>query len=413
MTRSKTTTFFFSLITLIGCFDSPPDERRPLRPLIYTEQPNHTAPMIKAREERLLRELQNAATEPQNVEPENMRSLDQLGEAIVKSAANQSFENFESLFADAESIAFDRGISLEEASNFVDHAIGDSADFMQQFSPGPTSERRTRGMLDVLEFETLVGEKGDYTLVVRLKHSSITYAFDIGDVVKTKRGFRLAGSIKTAPELNRLRLLGLHLRPEVLSPATYWFPMTVGNFWRYRLSKRNVTRDLGQFERGLEDSDGATTRTVQVASIDRIDARRLVRLNVFYDDEDATTIVENWLLVPKAIYICDSNCEAQFSDIGALLEWMKLETPILTHPIAPDEKQTNFEAVREEDVIVPMGKFDGTWVLRMNEKIGSFDDTHFYPQEVWFKPGLGIVKRRIERDRRPVEALIEYRLMAD
>jgi hypothetical protein len=172
-----------------------------------------------------------------------------------------------------------------------------------------------------------------------------------------------------------------------------------------------VTRDLGRFERGLEDSDGATVRTVQVVSVDRVRTRRVVTLKIAYDDEDETTVFERWLLFPRAIYMCDSNCFELFDDLSKLLEYVQQEEPLFRLPLRPGERWGDITVIGVEDVTVPMGKFDGVLDLQLSARAGQFDPALFYPQRLFLKPGVGIIKRNVERSSRPIEALIEYRLM--
>ncbi len=387
------------------------DVHPPLRPLVYTEQQNADPRLAKIREERFLRNLTGSKEknktpiQPLPITPED------LGERIVEYLNARDKTQWENLWFEPFVFSEEFGLNEKDAEKKRDLVIADSSKIWDEFHPGEPAQARKKGLAALLEFRKLVlgnartGVSGTHypgnILVLEIKEAQLEIEFPIETIFRKGDHYAILSSISGNEMLRFIRKIGLHLRPELQDPSDYIVPLKVGNYWRYRLTDEAsdlVAPDV--FEEGLSTQEGASTKTVEVVSVDRVAGRRLVEFLISYDDEEKTKITERWLTTPTQIFDCDERCTTDFLDLKKLLGHLQKLNPLFS---AKESKSV--------DVELPMGQFDA--VLKFHEPIplNSTDPRLMYPQWVYFKPRLGVVRRSVERPIKPHELLIAYRLI--
>ena len=406
---------FYSILLICfifaSCQEKPSESTSPLRPLIYTEQQNDDPRLAQIREERFLRKLSGSKDENNKIPPKRPINADALGQEIVNRLNARNKTLWEHLWFDTFIFSEEFGSNLKDAAKGRDLVIAESSNIWNEFDPGEPTQSRKKGLASLLSFQSLIlgkaqtGVSGthysDNILVLEIKEAQLEIQFKIGTILEKDNHFGLLSSISGNETLRFIRSIGLHLRPQLQDPGDYIVPLKVGNYWRYRLADEasNVmASDI--FEEGLSTQKGATTKTVEVVSVDRIEGRRLVRFRVSYDDEEKTKITENWLTTPTKIFNCDELCTKNFSDLNALLKHLQNLKPLFS------SKET-----LNVDIELPMGQFDGVLKFHNPEPEANSDSRLVYPQYIYLKPRLGIVRRTIDRPVKPHELLIAYRLL--
>lgn len=440
-----------------------PLEGAPLRPLIYTEYPGLTPEGAAVREERLARQLLEGVSEGAwgDLELQSEEELPELGDvevfgaAFVEALVQQRRELWEHLFVSPAAYAELVHIRLERAAEFVDNQIGASQVLWDLFVSDSRSEMPQGGFESIFELEGVElgqgrrvdgGAAADDEEAVQfwgnrifLRHRDEGVVFEL----RIPRIFYLSSpesgegpqwQIASAVELDRkLRTFldsGLHLKPQLLRPSEYPFPLNTGNFWRYR--RRDVARaqeEVDPLEEGLhggELSGPAATEVIQeVVQVSQYGSLRLVELRRAYDDAEHTRVREWWVATPRRIYLCDGRCRGRIEDLDWLLNYFANQSPILQFPLQLSESwgvgggPGGVFVVDSlwHQVEVPAGSFPASYGI---SGIGPLSSTDRYLRrgelERYFAPGRGIVRRELLSQEGPagpirvVEELVEYRL---
>lgn len=435
----------FVFLTLVGCSEAPSEPTTwPMRPLVYTENPDLTPESAEVDEARLMRRLLSGAEgskwgtmPPVPTDLPVLNTPEALGRTMTMALLTRNQTLWEHTFVPAADYA--ELIRMEEkpAQAFVDGLVAKSRGIWDLFEVPVASEARPEGWPSLFEFvELLPGDprkldgkpatKPEETaqywngkLTLRYIPGNTTFELPISKILKVvgQDGDRF---YLGAPALadTRLRVLigaGVHLKPELMRPEEFPYPMQVGSFWRYSRFPEGRENDV------LDPAMMATAVVVEVVSVDRFDTVRLVRLRRSYNDANLTKVDEWWVTTPRRIYICDRGCRQNVENLGWLLNYFSGQAPIYVFPLQPDEswgaggyrgQTSTFKTSVGAAMELPGGVFRTTMRIEGQGALGVWDTTLSYPQERVFSWGKGLVQRRLKTpDGVIVESLSEYRLM--
>lgn len=375
-----------------GCADiepgATPEVERPLRPLIYTEQPQLSASAVAVRERRLMRrlvenaDLSGAWGELQAPHTAALRppaSADRLGRAVFDALVRRDEALWDAVFVAPEDYAALVRVELSTAREFVDDIQAKSLDVWNQLESERTSESREGGLGAVLEFAGLelgagrtvagpiaapgepVAQHWGNVLKLRLRQSDFEFELHIPKILRIEHtqadpramALVLGSRVELSRPLNVYLRAGMHLKPQLLEAREYPYPLAVGNFWRYErtllepggaptgsaardgdsdgdaLGALDEAQDYGAQSAGL----AASETLLEVTAVDRFGTHRLVTLRRSYNDEALTASEQYLLVLPRRVYRCEARCRNNLRNLGALLDYLDQETPIFQFPL--------------------------------------------------------------------------------
>lgn len=433
----------FVFLILAGCSEPPSESSTwPMRPLVYTENPDLTPEAAEVNEDRLMRQLLSGAessrwgTMPSA--PTDLPVLDSpeaLGRTLVTALLTRNQALWEHSFVPAADYAELVRMEEKPAQAFVDGLVAKSRGVWELFADPVASEARPEGWSGLLEFVELMPgdprkldgkpatqpeETAQYwngKLLVRHRPSNTVFELPVSKVLKISGmdGDRYHLGAPAAMDA-RLRVLvgaGIHLKTELMRPEEYPYPMQVGSFWRYSRFPEGRENDV------LDPMEMATTVVVEVVSVDRYDTVRLVRLRRSYNDATLTKADEWWVTTPRRIYVCDRSCRQNVDNLGWLLTYFSGQAPIYVFPLQPGQawgaggyEGTTFRVQGGDAMELPGGVFRATTRIDGQGALGAWDGNLAHPQERVFSWGKGLVQRRLKTPGGViVESLSEYRLM--
>ncbi len=237
----------------------------------------------------------------------------------------------------------------------------------------------------------------------------LNFTIGLGRMLKTPWGWRLAAAPEVSSLLKSYLDIGFHLKPELLKPEHHAYPLSVGNFWRYRI-KRPVEDQPEGAEAEVEEI------RVEVTDVARFAGYRIVTMaRVRKHKGGSTSDTMRYLVTARRLYTCSSYCYYKGKDLSYMLGYARTQTPILIFPLKEGASWTTggvsatSNAVyltrdKAELVTVPAGEFNDALVVA-----GKRESSYVTR---YFKPGVGIVQRvvRSPTDTR-VEELLEYRIL--
>ena len=462
-------------IAILGCSDSDDKESQPLQPLIYTEYPDLTPEGAAVREDRLMRQLLDGVTTggwgrleapseqtyPELIEPEI------LGATIVEALLQQDEERWEYIFISPQAYAELVHVGAGEAAEFVDNQMGKSMGVWELFFGTRSSEMSEGGLGALLEFESIElgrgrtvqgGIAGDddevaqywgNQIVLRHRGSEITFGLNIprifrvidhreGQADESDDGetgetyvLKVASEIEADSRFDTFISIGLHLRPQLLRPTEYPFPLNTGNFWRYRRYEAGHQAEAEDpLERGLEEQlagVAADEVIMEVRQVSQYGSLRLIHLLRAYDDQSYTRTQVFWVITPRRIYLCNSTCRDRIEDLDWMLGYFHREVPILVFPLRTRDAWGRAGVASEDPVFdvedqwhqieSPAGTFPGTLAITGAGPLARGDRYHQGAQMTrYFAPGRGVIRREVrsnESEGGPIdviEELVEYRI---
>lgn len=478
-----------ALAMMTACADDDPgaktEQARPLQPLIYTEYPDLTPEGAAVRERRLSRQLLEGRARGDwgtldDADPGDLPPLDSaqaLGEALAKALLEQDESLWEYAFVDARSYADLVNVGDDDAREFVDNQLGHSQPLWALFDRHRSSQVPEGGLGAQVQFAGLeMGRARDIDgnatddpektvqfwnnrLVLEHRHRQLRFELPIerifylptappagqeqedsnGDGSDGDRGdkspptsmaqYQVASPVAESSRLRTFLALGLHLKPQLLRPEEYPFPLGVGTFWRYRRFDASsggevevdpLARRFDERPEGLQ----AEQVIVEVREVSNYGPLRLVELLRSYNDSEYTRLREWWVLTPRRIYLCTESCRDNIEDLNALLDYFSQHTALLQFPLGlgdswgPAERSDFSVADQWHQVVTPAGSFAATFQIAGTGALGTvnpfFRNTQLLRD---FAPGRGIVRRQIFAGSDSlesvdvVEELAEYRLM--
>ncbi len=444
----------------------------PLQPLIYTELPDVTPEAAALRERRLMRELLDGARVGErwgHLERRAMappRDAQALGEALYQALMTQDEALWEHTFVSPEAYARMVRVSPAAALKFTDEVIAQALPTWQLFAIARPSEVPQGGLGEVFSFEGLelgqgrlasgrlsrddepVDQHWGNVLRLGLRDTDVVFEVRVPKILRVVDRARhpsgepilaLAAPAQASDALKTFIEAGLHLKQELLRSQEYPYPLTVGNFWRYRRfspgeggapeaqGRPEAAAPIDEVALSLEESDArafaADEVLLEVISLERYGSVRLVGLRESYNDAQLTRLDISWLVTPRRIYACPRDCVRHIEEVGWLLSHMQRETPLLAFPLRAGqrwgrgERETQLGAAPEE-VEVPAGAFIGCWAISGRPTASADPFMQVSAQRRLFAAGKGVVRRELRGVLRAetapsslVEELVEYRIM--
>jgi len=406
---------------LVGGCEVPFRSEPPLRPLVYTENPDITPEGVAIRESRLLRKLASGSTDGrwgdiqvQEIEFPPLETPEAFGQALANALLQRSRNHWEFLFVQPEEYSGMVHMPIDRSRAWVDDLQAQSQDLWQRFEPPAVSDSRPGGWAAVFEFHAIVTGEGRsvdgklaktpediaqyWNVLLKLKFLPRDAIVDIRlpKVLVIRNEFGVVHRLAAAPAsealLNTLFDAGLHLRPELLSPNEYPYPLRVGAFWRYRRESANQADQIVLQE---------------VVAVDHLNGVLLAQIRESLSGQDTTSRDTFWALTPTRIFPCDASCRRNLEDTSWTLRYFHNTTPEFRFPLRSEEWGSFQGAPAHQvrpagEVDVPGGLFPQTFEIIRR---GSCTITERF---VWRK---GVVTREkscsgsSEKD-----ILLEYRL---
>lgn len=468
-------------LLLIGPACSPdvevlPRDQQPLRPLIYTEYPDLTPQGAAVREERLVRQLLEDESDlgpafsnsGERLQPlPLLDSPDELGRVIVEALLSRDRELFEHAFISPHAYTSLVRVDPRDAAEFVDNQIGSSTPLWTLFTQTLSSEMPEGGLGAILHYDGIElgrGRRADGGLTLgneapvqfwgnkiflRLRDYDLRFELPIPRIFLVPNGsdtsgqenpvdpihiYTLGSEIQSDRSFRTFLHSGMHLKPEIMRPTEYPFPLQIGNFWRYRRYDRNVgVEDIDPLEAGFTektDSDhslAAREVVLEVLQLSQYRHVRLVELRRSYDDQHLTRVQEFWVLTPRQIFACSEECRAHIDDLAFLVHYFDNQIPLFTFPIRlgegwhhggrPDDDPTFHIDPDWHLIEPPAGYFPASYAIQGRGPLGWWDPYYQRSQITrFFQPGRGLVRLDITDRQNPlervdvIEELVEYRL---
>jgi hypothetical protein len=429
---------------LVGCSEPAPwiAAPVPLQPLIYTELPGLTPEAAALRERRMLREFVGAADATLGADAAPRvwaTSAQELGELFVRSLFDTREVRWEDAFVSAEDYARMVRLDPAEAARIIDEVIAESLPAWRAFGAEHVSQLPEQGLGAVFSFEGLalgagrtlggklaygdevVAQRWGNVLTLGLRGTDVRFELTISKIlhVPAHEGrpahLAIAGPVRLSKQLEVFLEAGLHLKAELLRSQEYPYPLSVGNFWRYR--RYRVREQLAEQDALLaelaapEQTFEATEVLQEVVSIERHGSMRLVRMRWSYNDQALTKLEQAWLVTPRRIYLCDRGCLRRVEDLGWLLHQLPHESPLFVF-----DRARGAHVLR--DVEVPAGTFIAAHLHTQRINGASPDPfVQLSLMERAFAPGRGLVWQRLTGKSAAgepvvfIEELVESRIM--
>ncbi len=460
-------------LLLAACDNLPAAEPTPppLKPLIYTESAEYTPDFAQKWEDDLLRSFEATgrlqaqpaedqaapAADPgddiieQDLPPAapaapaprsdelDLSSPDGTAAAAFQAILRQDRATFDRLLIDQDGLKTLTGVGATTAERRIAALQKAAYKAWSTFSPGNASEEPVGGLAAKLTMtEVRLGTPGDvrgkkprdeadtvqywgteiaFALTAEPQGDAAPYTFTLTlpRLLKLPSGeWRIAAAPQVGSPFLTYLDAGIHLKPELLQPEHHEFPLSVGNFWRYRVTwpERDTTSD--EPLPPLEDLPPETVQ-IEVTEVVRFDGYRVATLRRTHTAEKAETSLFYLLVTPRRLYHCDRYCKTRSEDLDYVLDHIRLSTPLLIFPLRENVAWTKggkivFENARynaqeqREAAQTPAGTFTDTIVVQGRTSSGV--------EIRYFKPGLGVVKRILRGNTGTrAEELIEYRVL--
>ncbi len=434
----------FFVLWLSGCSDvSPEPSQWPMRPLVYTENPDLTPESAAVNEGRLTRALlrgaKGAGWGAMQAKPADLPELDSLnalGRATFDALVKHDETLWDHVFVPVEAYAALVHMDAGPAQVFVDGIQGRSRSLWDVFEPPSLSEARPDGWAGLFEFVEFVpgdGRKLDGKsansddeiaqywngrLTIRYLPGDTTFDLPVAKILRVdgeKNYYYLGSPIQVDSRLKVLIASGMHLKPELMRSDEYPYPLQVGSFWRYSRYPQGHEDDV------VDPQVMATAVVVEVVSVDRFDTLRLIRLRRSYNDTSLTKADEWWVATPRRIYVCDRGCRGHVQETSWMLAYFAAQAPIYAFPLQADQRwgaggytsaSPVFTTRAGQAMDLPGGVFPSTIEVRGQGALGAWDGHLALPQSRVFVWGKGLVQRRLDSPNGVIiESLNEFRLM--
>lgn len=411
----------------------PDDEPDPLEP---PPLPDAQAPDVGAEAQvDAGAPLADPPTPPPDPVKVDMGSADALAKAVFEALMRQDEPLYERALIDGASLEELVGLPPEVARQRAKALRRAAKGTFRVCAPGKPSEEPEGGLISKLEVVAVklgrggtlqgltpktdddVAQRWGTTIQFRLKHPRVpgapedknVFTLTLGRMVRVPSGqWRLASAPELSVVFRAYLQAGLHLKPELMKPDHHPFPLSVGNFWRYR-----VRRPQGA-ARSTLDVNAEEVR-LEVTGVEKHDGWRVIELRRTHKHGETDTEVLHYLMTPRRIYACPSYCAHKSDDLNYVLSFVRSSTPAFVFPLKAGEAwgEGGTRDLRSPNVLVrpkteaaavPAGTFNGALVLE--DRRSDEGELRF------FMPGVGVVQR-VTQDELGVtlEELIEYRTL--
>lgn len=425
-------------LTLTAC-DGPPPSEPPLRPLLYTEVASRADGNLEGMDEWTdptvdpiawpTESTTQSATAYSLAMDELPRTPEAAMLAFLDALLSQRSERLDELCFDAEGYRTAAHASQSAAERDVAEMNEGIAALMTAFEPGPASQARRGGLVELLEPGQLIVGRGrningsatrrDETpvmhwgneLSILLRNTNVEFVLRFPRLLVDEQGIWRAASVPVVDaRFHTWRGLGMDLKPEMLSDEHAPFPLSVGNYWHYRYQRASDT-SVAPGNSRRAPADGYRD---EVTEIEEHSAYRVVRFRRLFDDPNRPSQTFAWLMTPKRLYSCSRECQRNASNTQWIITYAGTQIPMFVFPLNPgsgwgmggfDSEDNVWRSAQDRaEVNVPAGNFATSFELTRSVAGGR--------QLVYFVPGIGVVLRRNNVGLRTEdEELIDYRIM--
>jgi hypothetical protein len=418
------------LLTATGCERKLRDLPRPLRPLVFTES------------------LPTDDTAAGATALDNLRTPQDLGLTLYRSLITHDRALFTSTFASPELWAKAVGSTdVTKVTATVQKTLDGSDPLWDAFTPSDPTEAPVGGLsarLQLVSFDLGKGydlrgklapsgqEQQFYSnrLSLQLRGTDKVFSISVPKIVLTEQGWRIAKEPLTIDPMLRTYLdAGMHLKPELLHTDHYPYPLAVGNFWKYRVHQVGTfptpkpapsaaTPPAAGLAPGISTPPAELTMRLSVTSVETFSAYGywLVTFEQLYNTPERPSDSFRYLVTPKRIYLCDSECRKKIHNVSFVLAYIAKQTPHFIFPL-PEEggwgeaglpvanrKSAFTVEPGEHKTQVPAGDFERARHIVRSTPQGRETRS--------FVAGTGIVLRKVRAGSAELtEELIQHRLM--
>ncbi|MEO1270980.1 MAG: hypothetical protein AAFX99_23065, partial [Myxococcota bacterium] len=369
-----------------------------------------------------------------------------LASEVFKAVVAQDRARYNSLFIDPEGLQRLVGVAQKTAVRRTSALRSSAQPTFDIFTPGSPSEEPEGGLPSALVFkEVVLGKPGtlegktprheeetvqywgttvqfeihmpgsvDSVGIERQPPKPVTFSLTLGRMLRAPgSGWRLASAPVASHGFRTYLEAGLHLKPEMMQPEHHPFPLSVGNFWLYRLERPERETQNNNIL-GMATRNNHTVR-IEVTAVDRYVGYRVVTLRRIETRKETETHTEYLLVTPRRVYTCSRYCKSRSDELQYVLDYIRQNAPTLLFPLQLGQgwtyggevvnDKTRYRIEPELDTVtVPAGEFSDTFVILSETRIGL--DTRY------FKPGVGLV-RRAERGNvgTRFEDLVDFRIL--
>lgn len=371
-----------------------------------------------------------------------------LGRAIFDALTRQDAEVFDRLLVTSEDLQDLQKVKAETGDATAANLRRGAMQAFKVFAPGVSSMELDGGLGPHVRFDsvrlgrglTLRGRKvrdpsdaqqyWDSVLLFRFappgdardtadpikgtRAEPMLFAMTLPHLLKTASGgWKLARIPKFSIDFRTFLKAGMHLKPELMRPEHHPMPLSVGNYWRYRVRRP---------DRGLTDVFGVTDLAKEEIRVEVTDVRRYpgyrvasLRRTHSVTPEETSSTRFHYLVTPRFVFRCTSYCRSKANSPEYVLAYIRDNTPALIFPLEPGmgwerggeltRNDSRYETLEKlHTAQVPAGEFRDTVVIETQIRAGI--DARY------FKPGLGYVKRdwRGNTGSR-FEELVRYRIL--
>ena len=385
-----------ALMMLVSCEDEIKREP-PLRPLVYKEKRSDLEAVQLPSENSVIADLST----PQA-----------LGLEIYRGFVGQDPLIFESLFPTPREAVIAMKMRKSRSETFSVGLIEKSNSVYKMFGTDLPSEVPAGGLITVLElvdFEIGKGRTIDNriarrkrdqvvmhlgnVMMFRLSGTDKIFKMRVPKIVKTQNGWKIAEAPVLERAFNVYIEAGFHLKASLISSKEYQYPLSVGNFWHYRVREAGGSFKPGEFFSTFPDEF-----RVEVKEVETFNASyNVVTMLKTYNDPRKKAKWFGYLVTPRRIYNCNKDCRRRSSNFAWVLDFAAMNTPIFVFPMERGKEWGKSKTkgmskyhVKQESVVVevPAGNFVEPLVIAGSAKDGN--------EERSFVPGVGLVMRRVQ-----------------
>lgn len=249
------------------------------------------------------------------------------------------------------------------------------------------------------------------TLQLRWSGTQVAFTLHFPKIARDKNSdWRLLAAPTVDANFLAFRAAGLDLNPALMGREHASFPLSVGNFWHYRVTYpgRKALTGTQALEAPVEDFRD------EVEELDDYGSYRVVRLLRTPDNPAESPSRFAWLVTPLQVYRCDRECQTRAEDARWLLAWMRRESPELVLPATLDarwgpggrEAETSVVHISRDAVpmSLPAGNYPESFEVVRQLASGK--------QNLYFVPSVGVIARRlVGRGETRFEELTSVRIM--
>lgn len=407
----------------------------PLRPLIYTEsaaamtlapegfdewnEPDHDPVLWPTMPQRRF-------LEPGSIAPAETPA--ELLESVLRALMAYNEPALDSYLFSPEGLAEAARMGADGAQRTAQTIRDETLSTLEAFNPGPASQQRpaglerqlsigaiTLGLPRALDGSQLSADQADDAylhwgseITFHLDSPPMTFTLRFPRILKDSEGhWRLQSAPQVDPNWIIFRALGLDLSPRMMDTEHAPWPLNVGNYWHFQVSRPSANPS----DSSVIASEGYRLEVTDVRDYERY---RVVLLERRGDLPGQGNRAQMWLQTPLRMYECNRECARKARDLEFLLEYARTQTPFLVLPLddatswgaggSRSGSSTWHVSHDQEAVETPAGLFDSSVAISRATARGRETQS--------FVRGIGVVQvETVSASEGRVEKLSSWRIL--